>query len=550
MGSHFSFWGSWQKASTPKEVKPSAKLSWSASDKKKKHSSKTIATAYKEVYEPRHRIYSEGEMYNTPYYGYSYPSAPYTGYRYSSYHNSYVNNYYSYTVVSADTLEKFVKVYKHLDDLKSILGVPNKISLKFCRGYTYANSDDIYVKTDMFDTITDYDEALNVCMGGALLDIARWYISPLYRQGTELRCEQYYQDLKATNLYIDCILQKSPGYFGLVESYIKYREEKSKIFKCRNEEYFTLNWFKDHVSYVDMETYQGTVSNFIKDDDTIRQIEGSLIIEDSIRTHIAENHEIRYKNELNYISEYIPMVSNSLNQFFVNSEVRYYGGRTGILDSNKLVEAIQGAPNVYYNKFQRKTSQLDICILIDESGSMCHDERITMAKRAAILLNEACKRINNCNLYIYGHSGDDKVDLTTDIYCYKDTTVDKPYSLGTIHARAQNRDGEAIRQVCKKVRKQTQNQVLLFVLSDGNPEAHGTYENSNFGIQDTKEAVKEAEKQGFVVTQCTFRGTRVNSKLMFDNYFTIDNYDDSEFAVKFVKYVSGELIRNYKITEN
>ena len=62
-----------------------------------------------------------------------------------------------------------------------------------------------------------------------------------------------------------------------------------------------------------------------------------------------------------------------------------------MLDTNKLAEAYQAVETVYSNKFKRTTPGLDVCVLIDESGSMS-GTNISSARKCAILLNEVFLR--------------------------------------------------------------------------------------------------------------------------------------------------------------
>ena len=64
-------------------------------------------------------------------------------------------------------------------------------------------------------------------------------------------------------------------------------------------------------------------------------------------------------------------------------------------------------------------------------------------------------------------------------------------------ARWENRDGVAIWEVAKRVRKFTQNPCIMLVLSDGQPAAfdyHGGYAR-----RDVKKKVEEIEKMGYPI---------------------------------------------------
>ena len=75
----------------------------------------------------------------------------------------------------------------------------------------------------------------------------------------------------------------------------------------------------------------------------------------------------------------------------------------------------------------------------------------------------------------------------------------RDFLLANSHARWENRDGVALREIAKRIRKRDQNEVLMFVLSDGEPSAVG-YRGS-VGMEDTKKAGLELEKMGILPIQ-------------------------------------------------
>ena len=477
-------------------------------------------------YNPYRNLYQPKEHVNT-FVGYS---------AFSSFTNNYGYGYgYGFYQGGCDDndIKTFSKVYKHIDDLKSILNVPNSVLLHLTREskYTTLNCDKISIETGMFNRIKNEIEALDICMGGALIDFARYFIGPR----TE---EDILTDSSNLDKYIKYIGELTPGYMNMIEQYVKYKKEHSRIYKNSSRS-FNLSEI-----YADRE-----IANPLQNQQLCQQCEGVLNINGDVSTNIVQNNEYEYKRYFETISPYITLLTNTLNKFFVDNNIRYYGSRNGVLDSNKLVEAIQGCQNVHYNEYRRKTSQLDICVLIDESGSMS-GTKIKLAKAAAILMNEVCGRINNCNLYIYGHTADEIRRGMVNIFCYKDDFNKHKYSLGKVIGRCNNQDGEAIREVVKRIRKQNKNTVLMFVLSDGQPNCQAYDFSYEVGIKDTADAVKEAEKQGFIITQCCFKGSKVSSEKMYKNYITIDNDDITEFPVKLGKFIVNNLIKNYKITES
>ena len=190
--------------------------------------------------------------------------------------------------------------------------------------------------------------------------------------------------------------------------------------------------------------------------------------------------------------------------------------RSGRLDTNKIAEAAQHVPTVYERFGQVKTDKICVGVLIDESGSM-HGSKIEKAREAAIFINEVFKGMRDVELYIYGHTADeDRGTSDTQIRIYREPKYQmEPFALGSVTARANNRDGDAILATAKRIRKQTENKGILFVLSDGQPSANN-YCGSD-AINDTRDKVTKAQNYGFQVIQIAIEES-VPSKEMFDYY--------------------------------
>ena len=190
--------------------------------------------------------------------------------------------------------------------------------------------------------------------------------------------------------------------------------------------------------------------------------------------------------------------------------------RSGRLDTNKIAEAVQRVPTVYERFGQVKTDKICVGVLIDESGSMS-GSKIEKAREAAIFINEVFKSMRDVELFMYGHTADEgRCYGGTQIRIYREPKYQMdPYALGAVTARSNNRDGDAILATAKRIRKQTENQGILFVLSDGQPSANDY--NGDDAIKDTREKVTKAQNYGFQVIQIAIEEC-VPSKEMFDYY--------------------------------
>ena len=242
-------------------------------------------------------------------------------------------------------------------------------------------------------------------------------------------------------------------------------------------------------------------TDVLKDDELLGEVcEGVVELGESKDSFFSKMPDCReeYMKAASKIKRYVPAISKILRGHCKEYKLVHRSMRSGVLDTNKLAEAYQGVSTVYLREGEVKTDKVSVCVLIDESGSM-NGERIRAARETAILINEAIGNIPNVELYIYGHSGDIKRSYSTELYVYRERGYSPKFSLGSCEARSENRDGVAILEVAKRVRKQTKNHVLFFILSDGSPCAGGYYGDS--AIRHVKSVVSGVERLDFSVIQ-------------------------------------------------
>lgn len=210
--------------------------------------------------------------------------------------------------------------------------------------------------------------------------------------------------------------------------------------------------------------------------------------------------------------------------------------RSGRLDTNKIAEAAQNVPTIYERMGHIKTNKICVGVLIDESGSM-GGSKIEKARQAAVFINEVFKKMPDVDLYIYGHTADSPCSGETFLRIYREKgDVIDPFALGSVEARYNNRDGDAILAFAKRVRSKTDSQGLLFVLSDGAPAANGY--NGKAAIEDTRLKVQKAQSLGFQVIQIAIEES-VPSRQMFD-YF-IKMTDIKNLPRDMVTYMSRKI---------
>lgn len=255
-----------------------------------------------------------------------------------------------------------------------------------------------------------------------------------------------------------------------------------------------------------------------------------------------EDNKSRYMRSYDKVRRFIPAISKILKGHCRDYKLILRSMRSGVLDTNKLAEAIQGVPTVYLREGEVYTDKITAVVLIDESGSMGWGTRIDAARDTAVLLNEALKDLPDVELFIYGHSADEHYCGTTELRVYRDKKHHPRYALGSVIAHKENRDGTAILEVAKAVRKQTSNNVVMFVLSDGAPAA------SDYGgrsaMADVRTKVNTVEKMGFSVVQICISAS-YDPKEMFKHFVILE--DMSKLAFELGKVLKKAIMKGAKV---
>jgi hypothetical protein len=257
---------------------------------------------------------------------------------------------------------------------------------------------------------------------------------------------------------------------------------------------------------------------------------------------MAPNKDAYLQSKQN-INKFIGPVRTALLNHGRDIKIVHKGMRSGLLDSTKLVEALCGVPTIYERYGSVKSDKLCIVLVDDESGSMDGD-KIEAAQDSTVLLNEALETIPYIDLYCYGHTADYKYGHgSTAIQVYKEPGWNKKYTLGSVEARANNRDGVALLEIAKRVRKHTSMSGIMFVMADGQPNAHG-YQD---GVKDTRSKVKQIQKMGFQVVQVAIEHGH-DPKTMFDHYIILKDVSKLARDLSIVVRKAAEKLSKIHIT--
>lgn len=283
-------------------------------------------------------------------------------------------------------------------------------------------------------------------------------------------------------------------------------------------------------------------SNEIKDEWDSKEIADECKqIKDDVFIVKQEDYERRYKADFDTVKQHINGLVNTFSKFFVEQEYRLTGMRRGVLDTNKLAEAYQAVETVYSNKFKRTTPGLDVCVLIDESGSMS-GTNIASARKCAILLNEVFLRLKQCDFYVYGHTADNRHMGEVTINVYRDHWNRNRYALGKVESYSNNKDSVAIEETYKMVRKQTSKPLLMFVISDGAPNAYGL--RGQPAVEEVKKVVNRIESNGDTLVCQIVIKSHFRPQDMFNHYVVMT--DMNTFPRDLSNYIMNTLISKLK----
>ena len=151
---------------------------------------------------------------------------------------------------------------------------------------------------------------------------------------------------------------------------------------------------------------------------------------------------------------------------------------------------------VYKRTFPGKKTDAVVCVLVDNSGSMI-GHRIEAAKVAALTLYDFCRKAG-IPILVYGHHTDgydhrDPSEETVYFHSYAEFEEDRNDRLRiiTMENDGSNRDGAALLFMANKLLKRPEKQKLLFLISDGLPNA-----TRYFGSYATADLKKIKEKLG------------------------------------------------------
>ena len=235
-------------------------------------------------------------------------------------------------------------------------------------------------------------------------------------------------------------------------------------------------------------------------------------------------HSTTYNEGKTAMRKQISKLKKKVQLFGNIQKHNIYNQKRGMINKRQLHKIPMGMTDLFKATIIREDKPLDVCLLVDESGSMGH-YTMRQAREGAIAIKEALHDNAMINLWVYGHSADDSVRGTTEMIEYSSPSMqDRPMAMGGMRARCENRDGNAIVASVQRIKAESDNNAhkLMIVLSDGAPSAD-CY-RGEVAYDHTKKCVKYAETQGWSIIQVGFSGaTKYTMERIFDNWIYVDD---------------------------
>lgn len=212
------------------------------------------------------------------------------------------------------------------------------------------------------------------------------------------------------------------------------------------------------------------------------------------------------------------------------------GKQTGLLMGRRLdAHALFRSDGKVFTKnaLPIQPPEMAVGLLLDESGSMCSQDRATYARASAIILYDFCQALR-VPVMVYGHTtGKDSVEL----YSYSEfDAIDREdkYRLVDISARGSNRDGAALRFVAERLSHRTEELKLLILVSDGQPAHTGYYGTE--AEADLRGIQQEYRRKGILFVAATIGDDKENIERIYGDSF-LDITDLNQLPVKLTQVV-------------
>ncbi len=265
-------------------------------------------------------------------------------------------------------------------------------------------------------------------------------------------------------------------------------------------------------------------------DDSMEWQEVETLNTSELKSYVVDRTKHRgsdyaYRDSLGRVSSYASSLRANLKMFNRRFSEVIRGLDEGQFDDDMLVDAKLGCQTVYTQNMRIKNNGAVIGLIVDESGSMGGDE-IRNARDIAVMFERALDGLLGIDFFCYGHTtGTSPLDPyssdATILNCYYEGRKrGNRQCLGSLDSHETNRDGHALLLVAGRMRKQTKQPIVLFMISDGMPSA--SVPHGYTGITFTKKCVEVLKKKDIHVIHIAINNS-VKSEKMFTDYVKFDN---------------------------
>lgn len=212
------------------------------------------------------------------------------------------------------------------------------------------------------------------------------------------------------------------------------------------------------------------------------------------------------------------------------------GKQTGLLMGRRLdAHALFRSDGKVFTKnaLPSQPPEMAVGLLLDESGSMCSQDRATYARASAIILYDFCQALR-VPVMVYGHSTGSK---GVELYSYSEfDAIDREdkYRLVDISARGSNRDGAALRFVAERLSHRPEELKLLILVSDGQPADTGYYGTA--AEEDLRGIQQEYRRKGVLFIAAAIGDDKEDIERIYGDSF-LDITDLNQLPVKLTQVV-------------
>ena len=262
----------------------------------------------------------------------------------------------------------------------------------------------------------------------------------------------------------------------------------------------------------------------------------------SIRVNRIASVDDDLVEQYNAIASPLVTISRQLQKSLLRQlqEERRGGKMTGLLMGRRLDNhAIyrNDGKLFYKNNLPQEVPELAVGLLLDESGSMCSENRAVYARASAIILYDFCESLG-IPVMVYGHSTD---HASIQLYSYAEFESfdkDDKYRLMDISARRNNRDGAALRFVADRLSKRPESVKLLIVVSDGQPADYGYMGTA--AEEDMRGVKHEYQRKGITFIAAAIGSDKQNIERIYGDSF-LDITDLSQMPTKLTSIVKRHI---------